>query len=189
MKKICFLLLCFLMVNCATSKPSNFYNITVIKNNNFKIENNKKISIGIKQVIIPNYLSRPQIVTVKNKSEFNVSETNRWLESLQYSIQRAVADNISSYNENFTAKSINFEKDNFDYVIQIEVNRMDGNFNGFVELDSFYTIKDKYGKIETKHINLLNKISIDKIDYSKLVNEYNLLISELSKKIAEDIIY
>ncbi len=188
MRRIYFLIFCFALINCSTSKPSNFYNIIAVKNNNIEIKSDKKIIIGIKQVAIPNYLSRPQIITVKNGSEFTVSETNRWLESLQYSIQRAVADNISNYNKNFTAKSINFEKDNFDYTVQIEINRLDGNFDSFAELDAFYTIKDKYNTIQTKHINLLKKTSIDKLNYYELVNKYNLLILELSNKIIEDII-
>lgn len=188
MKKIYFLLLCFVLINCSTSKPSSFYNIIAIQNNDFEIKNDEKVTIGIKQAVIPNYLNRPQIITIKNGVEFTVSESNRWLESLQYSIQRAVVNNISNYSKNFTVKSINFENDKFDFTIQIEINGLDGNFNNFVELDAFYTIKDKNNKIEIRHVKLRSNIFINNSDYAKLVNEYNLLIEELSKNIAKDIV-
>jgi uncharacterized lipoprotein YmbA len=58
-------------------------------------------SEGIKPVValgpvrIPRYVDRPQIVTASGKNAYQLSEMNRWAESLDDNISRVLAQNLS----------------------------------------------------------------------------------------------
>lgn len=183
-----FLYIILLLSACSTSKPSKFYNIISVENCNSNLESN--INIGVELVNIANYLNRPQIVTLKNETEFNISETNRWLESLQYSLQSAITDNLSICIKNSKVKKINFKEDSFDYTILVDVIKLDGKFNDKVQLDAWYTIKKNNKIVKTERVKLNKKLTkdIEVKNYKELVKIQSDLIGELSVIIAKNII-
>ena len=80
-----------------TSRPARFYNLQA---ENIGAYSNAAVraDIGVREVKIPDYLDKPQIATLKSGGvEVDISELNRWSESLSTMIQRVVADDLG-YN-------------------------------------------------------------------------------------------
>lgn len=187
MKKTCYILI-LLLSSCfsGTTKPSKFYVINPILETNKTIDG-KNITVGIDLVYIAGYLDRKEIVTIKDDGiELNISEFNRWAETLSNSIERNVMLNISSYMKNTVVKPINSFNKNFDYIILIYLNRLDGKFNNTVYLEASYTIIDKQGNIVAND-NISLKSNLGNT-YKDLVLQESNLISQFSMKIAEHLV-
>lgn len=189
MKKVILLLLLLVIISCSSSKPSNFYNLVSTTSTKKIIKNSRKVSIGVKIVNVPNYLTKPQIITLKNSTEFNLAETHRWIEPLHYSIQRIIAENLSKYIENSTVKPINFESEDFDYTVQVEIAKFYGKMDGQVELLAFYSIRNRNSLVVKGEMNLKKDFkAIENNNYNDLVIYYSEVIDELSREIAKKII-
>ena len=188
-KKIICLFTIILLTSCfgGFSAPSKFYNLISYDNSNIKIKNNKKVIIDIEPVIIPSYLDRPQLVTVGNRNtELNISETNRWAESLNDSIRRVVSENIYTYLENSITKPMVIKSNNTDYSIYIVINKFDGKFNDKIILDVWWSVFNKNGKsIITKNSSYEKELNSE--NYNDLVNGYSELINEMSIEIINNI--
>lgn len=178
----------FLLSSCFSgrTKPSNFYNIVSIENENIKIRGTNKSIVGIELVSIPGYLDRPEIVTIKgNSTELAISDFNRWAEPLSSSIQRTIANNLSMYTKNLTIRPINLYRKTFDYTIAIYIIRFEGKFSDKVYLDAWYSIYNKNGvNISNERIKFDMEIGDS---YEDLVQKQSILISKLSEQIAKNL--
>lgn len=175
-----------LLSSCSSSKPSKFYNVVAMKK--FDVKTEKVMDLGIRPVTIPNYLTKQQIVTAKSNVEFNVSEINRWLEPLQYSIQRIVAENLGHYLKKSTVKMTNFEKEKYNYTVQIDIHNFDGSFDGWATLTATYHIFKSNDIVFTNQINIKKDFVATKDDYDKLVIVYSELLDELSLDILKNVV-
>ncbi len=176
----------FLLSSCFSgrTKPSNFYKIASIENEDIKIRSRNYSVIGIELVSVPGYLDRPEIVTIRgNNTELDISDFNRWAEPLSSSIQRTIANNLSMYLKNSTIRPMNLYRKTFDYTVAIYIIRFEGKFNDKVYLDSWYSIYNRNG------INIANeRVKFDTElgdSYDDLVEQQSLLISKLSEEIAK----
>lgn len=186
MKKNIFICCLIVLVSaCASTKPTSFYSITAVSNENVKINDAKKLNIGIDFVSVPGYLERPQIVTIKNDNELNLSEFNRWAEPLSNSMQRVVSANMSSVLKKSFVRPASSNRRSFDYIVLIELNKLDGKFGESAELDTWWTISDKTGTV------VANEHSSYKVglgdNYDDLVQKQSELINKLSIDIARKI--
>lgn len=94
------LLSCWLLslTGCIGGKtpPSQFYLLEPLG-----ADISSPVSEGIKPVValgpvrIPRYVDRPQIVTATGKNAYQLSELNRWAESLDGNISRVLAQNLT----------------------------------------------------------------------------------------------
>lgn len=189
MKKVIYLIvILFLLSSCfgGRSKPSSFYNIVSIENDEIEIKSKRKSVIGIDVVSIPGYLDRPELVTIKdNDTELIISEYNRWAEPLSSSIQRAIANNLSMYIQNVTVRPMNIYRKTFDYTVAIYIIKFEGKFDDRVYLDSWYSVYNRYG---TNIINERVKFDMELGNsYEDLVRKQSILVSKLSEQIAKRI--
>ncbi len=182
MKK--FLVSCFVVLvltSCGNSKPTKFYHLTARPTASQKIIN-KKIIVGIDTVNVAGYIDRPQIVTLKDNAELNMSEFNRWPESLSFSVQRIIADNISSHMKNGMAKPLSLGRRNYDYIVFIELGRLDGKFDDKVYLEAWWSIVNKDNKLVAREFTSLS--APVGTNYTDLVQNQSELISQLSEIIS-----
>lgn len=185
MKKIISLFLFCLVsacVNFGTSQPSKFYSLQVIKN--IASISNKKISVGVEEVQIPEYLDKPQIVTVKEGSvEMNLSEINRWSEDLSTMMQRTVAEDINLYLPQAMVKSRTLGRESFDYTVFIEVSKFEGDLGKEARLDAWWYILDRNGDMIVREKTSVS-IPVPESDYDSLVRAESTLVGQLSEQIA-----
>lgn len=188
MKKIVYILsILILLTSCfgGRSKPSNFYNLVATETN---ILNNKiKLSIGIEPVNLPSYLDRSEIITIKNNgTEINISDFNRWADTLSTAIQRVLIQDMSILLPKSIIKASTFTKSQFNYIIVISINKLEAKFNDKAYLDAYYDIYNKNGKSIIRERITLETTILD--TYSDLAQKYSILLSQLSQKIATKII-
>ena len=185
MKKIYYILILLLLSSCfgGRTQRSNFYVLTPVSQSDIVFDGKNKM-VGIDIIYIAGYLDRQEIITIKNnESELNMSDFNRWAEPLTNSLERNIVLNMSSYMNNSIIKSVNSFNKNFDYIVLIYLNRLDGKFNDNVYLEASYSIIDKMGNILTVD-NISLKTSLANT-YEDLVIKESELVSKLSFKIAE----
>lgn len=186
--KISCILALFFITSCfnGRTKPSNFYNIIPVEDYNIKIKTKNKLMIGVDVVNIAGYIDRPEIVTIKNSPmELNISNFDRWAEPLSNSIQRVIANNIEFYIKNSLVRPLKTYRKGFDYMVYININRLEGKFNEKAFIDINYSIinsegKNVFNKRYTSELKIMNS-------YEDLVEKYNMLIAQLSIEIAESI--
>lgn len=169
---------------CGTSKPTTFYQLSSTPDKSAKITDTRNIFVGVDTVSVAGYLERPQIVTLKNDTELDMSEYNRWAEPLSHSIQRVVAENISKHLKNGMAKPLSIKQQTYDYIVMIELNKFDGKFGDKAKLDAWWTIsgKDSKAPLIREHTSLEAPLGND---YQGLVEKQNQLLDQLSTEIVK----
>lgn len=106
-----------------------------------------EIAVGVGPIDLPEYLSRPQMVTRVSGNEYYRSEFARWASPLQENFSRILAENLSS--ELRTDRVALFPWHGtmkVDYRVTVEVIRFDGKPGGSVHLEARWSIIDVAGK-------------------------------------------
>ena len=146
-----------------TSRPARFYNL--------QAEN-----IGA-------YSNKPQIATLKSGGvEVDISELNRWSESLSTMIQRVVADDLGYNLPKAVVKPRVSAREDFKYLLQIEIGQLDGSWNKTANLEAWWSIADASGKLLVQQKSSLSVPLGD--GYDDLVRAESRLLAELSAQIA-----
>lgn len=185
MKKLYSLFLLALVSACmsfGSTPPSRFFSLQTITES--QAVSKSRISIGIEEVNIPEYLDKPQIVTVgDNMVELKISEQNRWSEPLSTMMQRTIANDMASLMPNAVVKSRNMSNERFDYAVFIEVDKFDGALNGKAQLNAWWYVLKK----GSRDIVLRQKAEFVQPvgrDYDDLVQAESRLVSQLAEQIA-----
>ena len=182
MKKILFLLSLIFLQSCFTgsTKNSNFYTLKSIELNNSFI--NKKVLIN--NVKLAEYIDRPQIITLKNNNvEYKIDEFNRWVEPLSVLIQKTIINDLKT---SINIDKYNFGDDNFNYLVNINITRLDIELNKNINFEATIDILNKNKKV-IKSINYKN-IKKVKNNYVDVINQQSLIINELSQEIYNTIL-
>ena len=185
MKKIYLLIAFFLLAACVAtgvSQPAKFYGLQAIDTGAYT--NNKiRGNIGVMEIELADYLDRPQIVTIKpNGIELDISENNRWSESLSTMVQRVMADDLAYYLPKAAIKPRTSAREDFDYLVQIELNKFDGSWDKNVVLEAWWSIKNSSGQVIRQQKTILSAPLGS--GYDELVKVQSRLIAELAEKIA-----
>ncbi len=173
--------ICLFLTSCGTSAPTKFYQLQS-GTEQVKPIDSRKIIVGVDTADVAGYIERPQIVTLSDNSELYMSEYNRWAEPLSDSVQRVVAENLSKYLKNGMAKPVSTKSEAYDYIVTIELNKLDGELGKTAQLDAWWTIGRKNLKNPVRERTTLTS-PVGK-EYNDLVEVQSKLISELSKQIA-----
>ncbi len=126
------------------SQPTRFYLLQPIsgipaeKTAAVKLEG---MRIGIGPVTIPEYVDRPQIVTLVGPHELVLADFDQWSEPLKESVPRTLGENLSAllstqhmYLYPWTGSA------NIDYQIEVDVTRFDAAQDGDAALNARWTI-------------------------------------------------
>lgn len=186
MKQIAYLTLALALSGCiGTSDPSHFYALTGTDLQP-AVSTSFTGRVGIEAVRVPAMLDRPQIVTRKaSVVEVKLSETNRWAEPLSTQMQRQLARDMETLLPKATVKAKGFEQVVYDYTVNVDVVRFDGQFNQNVVLNAWWSISDKLG-----HIQKAGRVQRDapvKETYTDLVAVQSDLIGQLARDIAKEL--
>jgi uncharacterized lipoprotein YmbA len=83
---------------CAGSKPANYYILRSIQNPGLEVRaagTQQDPAVGVGPVKIPEYLDRPQMVTMSAGNSLEFAEFDKWAEPLEKNLARILADNLS----------------------------------------------------------------------------------------------
>ncbi len=183
-KRLWILLPVLLLSACITgnSLPSKFYNLRA-ENAGLYVNDRVRADIGILEVKIPDYLDKPQIATLKSGGvELSISEHNRWSEPLSGMIQRVIAADLGYNLPKAVVKPRLSAREDFKYLVQIEIGRFDGSWNKTADLDAWWTITGNNGNVLLQQKSSLSAPLGE--GYDALVQAQSRLLAELAAQIA-----
>lgn len=183
MKIIKIILPCLLLGACfwGTSQNAKFY--TQSATSTQAMSTDYAASIGINRVQLPKYIDRPQIVTQqKDSTQINISEYNRWIELPSILSTSVLAENLSVLLPAAQIKTNQFKGEAFDWIVTVEIIKMNAILNDKAELVAWYTVKNNSKKVLAQQ-KFTGNIQIGKT-YDELAKGYSTLLAQLSQEIA-----
>lgn len=186
MKKIGIILGLMLVAGClgGYSPENRFYSLQMIGNNTDKILQTGNLSVGVKDVELPDYLDRPQIVITESSSpEVKLAEHDRWGNDLSAMMQRIVAADLSAYLPKAEVKAKTELSESFDYLLDIQIVRMDFVWNEKAVLEAWWYLTNNDGKI-IKRQKFYEEESVDKY-FASFVEAESKMLGNMSYNIAQ----
>lgn len=173
----------FLSACIGTTQNSKFYYLQA-ENTTGYVNKSLKATIGVREVNIPDYLDKPQIVTLKSGGvELDISELNRWSESLASMMQRVIANDLSYNLPNAVVKPRVSAREDFKYLVQVEIGKFEGAWNKTANLEAWWTITNSLGEtLVQKRVSISTPMGDS---YDEYVNAQSKLLAELSAQIAQ----
>ena len=186
--------LSFLLIvisGCGSTPPSKFYTLHSLGDLDTKQQSTSAvlgISVGIRQIEIPNNVDRPQIVTRSSLNELKIAEFDRWAGSLRENIASVLAENLSLLLASDRVLSYPWDSAvKIDYWITVHVLRLEGIPGDHVSLKAQWTISNSKEDKETviRISDLREKISEN--SYEAMVAAMSRTFESLSREIASEI--
>ncbi len=179
--------LLFLLMTAAcvgTSQSSKFYTLKSFAEPKGGVVYVLKTNIGVQEITLPDYLDRPQIVTSSHNSmEFEFSEFHRWNDSLDLIFQRVLAEDLAVYFPKSQVGVQETGRENFKYLVAVDVTQFDGSLGKTAILDAKWTLKTSAGNILAEERSRFETAVGG--SYLDLVTAESELIEKLSRTIAE----
>jgi uncharacterized lipoprotein YmbA len=121
------------------SAPANFYMLSPLGASQAEMSADTpedRIRIGLATVVVAEYLNRNEIVVNLDNTVYQLAEYNRWAEPLSDNLTRVLAENLANLLRS-NAINVFLSSDSsipFDYQLEIDVLRLDGNLGDQVTL-------------------------------------------------------
>lgn len=170
---------------CGRSTPTNYY---MLESGGapLKAEHMPAKTLRVAQVESPGYLNRNNIVSrVQNQSKLILAQFHLWAEPVSNGVRRVVETVLI---EPMLAHGISVlplgTEERGDYVLLIDLQRLDGNFNEKAVLESYWTLLDKNDKPIARGIYSAEEM-VPGADYNLLVNAESALVRGFGKHLAQ----
>lgn len=146
MKKGLAVVFCLLLAGCFFStKNSTFYLLESQKQT--EVLSQKKVSIAVADIIIPDYLDKPQIVLQRaDEPELKISEFHRWASDLPTMIQNTLIEDLQSAFAKGVVKPLLYGS-SAKYVVKVNIDKMGGFFAQDACLKGVWQIMSTTGRI------------------------------------------
>lgn len=183
MRKFAFVLSLFL---CACSlggysKNSTFY---MMNSDNLAMVSQKKLTVGISKIKVPDLLNKPQMVVYnKDSQQIDILEFERWGEPFGYVLQNTITNDLQNYLPSSFVKSTEYSSENLDYTVKIKINNIKAYKEDKVIISAWWHIENANGRI-MKRTQSKYETKVDGDEISDLVKAQNSAIHNLSKEIA-----
>ena len=129
------------LVGClgGQSSPTNFYMLSPLSPSPTETSPATaaaRIRISLETVVVPEYLNRNEIVINLDNTIYQLAEFNQWAEPLSDNLTRVLGENLTDLLQNdsihvFLASESSIP---FDYRLEVDVLRLDGNLGDQVTL-------------------------------------------------------
>ena len=177
-----------LLAGCGTSPPSRFYALKAVKvqeNTGQATTAAQTVLLAVGPIQIPDYLNRPQIVTLTAQNQLAINEFERWGGSLRDDIDQALTENLAAHLASEGVAVVSWRGPvPGAYRVPVEVNRFDAVPGGSVQLKAMWGISTSDG---TKVLLVSGSTITQPVngkDYSAVVAAMSQSIGTLSQEIA-----
>ncbi|HJD98063.1 membrane integrity-associated transporter subunit PqiC [Mailhella massiliensis] len=135
--------------------------------------------IGVIPVMLPGYLTRPQIVLrEKDGVNLDIHEFDRWGEALSMGISRVMCDNFSARGVSAVSLRTGTKVDK---KLMLDVRRFDGPLGGDVVLDVVWTLQKDGEVLMSGHV-LKSRAAGDSL--KTMVDAQSLLLRDFADELA-----
>jgi len=172
---------------CSRTQQSRFYLLTSVPEVAPEAAREEGSLIGVRSVQLPEYLDRPQIVSVVGANQFRIAEFDRWAEPLATNFAAVLAENLSMLLPTNhvvispwgTDPAVNFQ-------VVVNVTQFHGQLNGKASLTARWALLGGDGAAILRRRSTLSE-SATAEGYAALVAAQNRLVTSLSREIVEAI--
>lgn len=170
----------------ACSTPSRFYTLAVEPPAD---ERSREITIAVAEIVLPEYLDRPEIVTREGPTQVRIGEIDRWAESLAPLLQRTLGDNLARLTGAEEILLLPQRRDlPYDVLVDVEVRRFDADEAGRAVLDARWRVFGRDGEemLSTDRV-LIADTGAPPPDYPAIVAAMSRTVTALAEAVASGI--
>ena len=147
------LALLVLLCGCGRSTPTRYYLLESALGS-VKADSLPSKTLRVAQVSVPDYLDRNSIVSrINGQTELIVSQFHAWAEPVGHGVRRVVQEVLTAP---LLAAGLNVlaagDDTRADYVLLIDVQRLDGKFDANAVLEARWTLKNRHEDVITRGI-------------------------------------
>lgn len=178
-------LLTVVLCACGRSTPTNYYMLESGQGP-LTAESIPKKSLRIAQVEAPAYLNRNNIVSrVQNQTKLILAEFHLWAEPVGAGVRRVVEEIITPVMLQNGVNVLPFgTEEKGDYVLLLDLQRLDGNFNEKAALESYWTLMDRDDHPVARGIFSAEE-QVQGANYNVLVEAESALVRDLAQYLAK----
>lgn len=179
------ILLFFVIAGCGRSTPTNYY-LLESSLGPMQADNLPNKSLRVAQVEAPAYLNRNNIVSrVNNQTKLILAEFHLWAEPVSNGVRRVIEETLT---KPLLAQGVNVlpagTEEGGDYVLVIDLQRLDGNFNEKAVLESRWTLLNKKDQPIERGIFSAEEM-VNGADYNILVGAESKLVRDFGQYLAQ----
>ena len=183
-KKLLVLAVPLALLGCVRSAPTNYY---LLESGAPPIQTDHmpKTTLRVAQVEVAPYLNRNNIVSrVKGKTSLIIAEFHLWAEPVGAGARRILEETLLGplLDAGVTVLPSGTASGG-DYVLLVDLQRLDGNFNEKAVLDARWTLLDRDEKPIESGVYRAEEM-VDGANYSVLVAAESKLVREMGAKLA-----
>lgn len=184
MKLTICLALALCLLGCGRSTPTRYY-LLESSLGQIEADNLPSKSLRVAQVDVPAYLNRNNIVSrVRNEPQLILAEFHLWAEPVSNGVRRVIEETLTApLLESGVNVLPSGTEERGDYVLLIDVQQLDGNFNEKAVLESRWTLLDRNEKPIRRGI-FANEEMVPGADYDLLVSAESRLVHGFGKYLA-----
>lgn len=179
-----FFLFAVLCWGCGRSTPTNFY-LLESSLGPWQADSLPAKTLRVAQVEIPSYLNRNNIVSrVNGQTKLILAEFHLWAEPVSAGVRRVIEESLARpMLEAGVAVMPAGAVSGGDYVLLLDVQRFDGNFNEKAVLECYWDLRDANEKSLAKGVYSAEKM-VAGSDYNLLVQAESALTQNFGKYLA-----
>src|SRR2546425_2024089 len=176
-----------MLAGCGSSPATRFYTLTTVPPVT-KIADRSptpQLGVGIRSVVLPAELDRPQIVTRTGPNTVHLAEFDRWSSPLRDSVANVIAENLSVLLPADRVAVYPWPPGvSIDYQVTVEVSRFELRVDGPCALEAWWRIQAKDQEAVVGRSSLSDEGGHD---YASVVAAKSRLVGKLSGEIAAPI--
>ncbi len=184
--KVVLISLMLLLSACGTSPKTNFYFLGA--EHDAEITTNEKLAIGVWQVVLPEIIDRPEIVTRTGAHTIELADFHRWATGLSSNVSLLIANelsfNLKTGHIDVSPWSAHYK---FDYQVRVHIQEFGGKLGDENTIKGVFIILNGKGnkKILEESFSFNEKVKDG--SYSEMVAAMSRLVVSLSGQIAQAI--
>src|SRR3989441_4998975 len=135
-----------LLAGCGSSPDTRFYTLATVPpiTKTADRSSTPQVGVGIRSVVLPADLDRPQIVTRTGPNTVHLAEFDRWSSPLRESVANVIAENLSVLLPADRVAVYPWPPGvSIDYQVIVEVTRLELRMDGPCALDAWWRIQAK----------------------------------------------
>jgi uncharacterized lipoprotein YmbA len=178
--------LCACLAGCARTQATRYYTLSPVAPGSSERAGPSSLSLGVGPVILPEYLDRPQMMTVAGANEVAFAEFHRWADPLDEMLARVLKEDLAALlaTENVAPYPwpAEFEPD---VVVEVEVLELAGQPDGGVTLEARWLVRAAGGRGRVRRTQI--EMPAEAGDYAALAAAASRAVAALSREIADAI--
>lgn len=143
--------------------------------------------VGIREIKLPTYLDRPQIVTRVGANQLVLSYSHQWAEPLSKSVARVLTEQLDAELGNVHVFAYPWSRTlAIDAEVEVRIDQFEMVDKQNCVLDVNWLVWPKASKTAITYHSMIT-VAVDSPDYSRLVTAHSEALTQLSKQIANSL--